>query len=228
MSDAEVAAGFAKVKPLVTKAAEQIDEGDKKAADATVTNLYTTWYTFEGTVRKVDQSRYLDLEDALGSLKTASASGDKDKGSKASADFLRIADSYLADHPTGAAEVADQVAAAAGGPATPVDVQLADYSILAPDELVAGVQEFTLDNVGKLVHEFIVFRTDLAPESVPLDAQGGVDEKGAGVTFIDEKEDIKVGETAKLRVDLPAGRYLFACNTPGHWANKMYKVVTVK
>ena len=228
VSDAEVAAGFAAVKPLVAQAAQQIADGDKKLAGATVTGAYTAWYTFEGTVRKVDQSRYLDLEDALGAVKTAAGSGDKAKAEKGASDFARLADSYLTDHPDGSAKIADDVAAAASGPATSVDVQLTDYSILSPDELTAGTYEFTLDNLGTLDHEMVVFRTDLAPEEVPLDDEGGADEKGEGMTLVDEKEDIKVGQSATLRIELPAGRYLFACNVAGHWAKKMYKVVEVK
>ncbi len=228
VSDEAVAAGFAKVKPLVSDAAAQIAADDKKSAAATVTAYYTEWYTFEGTIRKVDQSRYLDLEDALGSVKTASKSGDKAKAITGASEFTRLADAYLADHPTGSASVSSEVAAATAGPAIAKDVQLGDYALVAPDNLAAGTYEFTIDNVGKLAHEMVVFRTDLDPKDIPLDAEGGADEKGKGMALVDEQEDIKAGATEKLRVDLPAGRYVFGCNVAGHWAKKMYRVVTVK
>ena len=55
--DSEVTAGLAKIKSLA--AATPID----------VDAMYVQWFTFEGTARARDKTRYLDLEDALANVK---------------------------------------------------------------------------------------------------------------------------------------------------------------
>jgi hypothetical protein len=45
------------------------------------------------------------------------------------------------------------------------------------------------------VHQFVVIRTDLAPDALPTDENGVVEEEGEGTEVIDEIEDIPVGET---------------------------------
>lgn len=75
-----------------------------------------------------------------------------------------------------------------------------------------------------MVHEFVVFKTDLAADKLPLAADGAtVDEAGAGasLTLVDEVEDIAVGATASLAVELPAGHYVAICNVPAHYTSGM-------
>ena len=62
------------------------------------------------------------------------------------------------------------------------------------------------------IHEFVVFQTDLAPDALPTNDDGSVDEEGEGVELQGEIEDIAVGDTQNLTVDLPAGNYVFICN----------------
>ncbi len=62
------------------------------------------------------------------------------------------------------------------------------------------------------VHEFVVILTDLGPTELPTDADGAVKESGKGMEVIDEIEDIPVGETQSLTVDLAAGSYVIICN----------------
>jgi len=73
----------------------------------------------------------------------------------------------------------------------------------------------------------VVFKTDLAPDALPLDEEGAVDEKGEGVEFMDERENIKPGDTVALTLDLPAGNYVVLCNLEDHYKQGMYKAVTV-
>ena len=61
-------------------------------------------------------------------------------------------------------------------------------------------------------HEFVVFKTDLAPDALPTGEDGSVDEEGEGVELKDEIEDIAVGDTPTLTLDLDAGSYVFICN----------------
>ncbi len=118
-----------------------------------------------------------------------------------------------------------------------VDATLTEWSIHTDrSEVPAGEVTFDMENDGGVTHEFVVVKTDLAPEQLPVDDDGMFDERGAGLTFVDEVEDVDPGGgTAKLTVDLEPGKYLLVCNKPpvpkenlpAHWAEKMYTPFTV-
>ena len=81
------------------------------------------------------------------------------------------------------------------------------------DSAPAGEVTFNVGNVGpEDTHEFVIFRTDLAPDALPTAPDGSVDEEGEGVELIDEIEDIAVGATPTLTVSLDAGSYVLICN----------------
>ena len=110
-----------------------------------------------------------------------------------------------------------------------VTVTLRDFEItLAQDTLPAGTVSFDIRNEGPSVHEFVVFRTDLAPDALPTNNAGEVDEEGEGVKLVDEVEDIAVDATATLDVDLDPGSYAAVCNLPGHYAQGMATGFTVE
>ena len=59
-----------------------------------------------------------------------------------------------------------------------------------------------IENAGKLTHEFIVLKTDVAEDALPLDAKkGAVNESGDGVDVVGEgKLDLAGGRChARLR-----------------------------
>jgi uncharacterized cupredoxin-like copper-binding protein len=95
-----------------------------------------------------------------------------------------------------------------------VAVTLQEFAIAAaPASAPAGSVTFDVNNVGPNdVHEFVVIKTDLAPTELPVDDMGVVDEEGAGIEPVDEIEDIPVGDTPSLTVDLEAGNYVLICN----------------
>lgn len=114
---------------------------------------------------------------------------------------------------------------------TTVNATLADFSIkLDPDSASSGKVEFQIKNTATQTHEFVVFKTDLAEDKLPMASSGSeVDEEGAGVEAIDEKEDIAGGETDELNIDdLAAGKYVIICNVPAHYAAGMHTSFTVK
>lgn len=115
------------------------------------------------------------------------------------------------------------IVAAPSSGGTSVATALSEFKIeLAATSAPAGPVTFQLTNAGKELHEFVVFRTDLAVDKLPLAADGSeVDEAGAGITIVDEVEDIEVGATPSLALDLPAGRYVAICNIPTHYASGM-------
>lgn len=123
-----------------------------------------------------------------------------------------------------------------GGEATTIDVTLQEFSVIpAQDSAPAGSITFNVENTGPDdVHEFVVLKTDLAPEALPTDENGAVDEAGEGIEVIDEIEDIPVGGTPSLTVDLDAGNYVLVCNIwdeeeqEAHYAVGMRTAFTVE
>jgi uncharacterized cupredoxin-like copper-binding protein len=124
------------------------------------------------------------------------------------------------------------ILAACGGP-TKIDAALTTYKItLSQDSAKAGDIVFHVHNdATDLLHEFVIFKTDLAPDALPLNDEGAVDEEGAGVTHIDEVE-VEPGQAADLAVNLAAGNYVLICNINDnnemHYGHGMYVEFTVK
>ena len=100
------------------------------------------------------------------------------------------------------------------GGATTVAVALQEFAVSAdPATVPAGSVTFDVTNDGPDdVHEFVVIKTDLAPTDLPTDKDGAVLEDGEGMEVVDEIEDIPVGETPTLTVDLETGAYVLICN----------------
>lgn len=101
-----------------------------------------------------------------------------------------------------------------GGGDNEIGVTLQEFSVVPDaDSVEAGEVTFNVENVGPDdVHEFVVVKTDLDPDALPTADDGSVDEEGTGVEVIGEIEDIPVGETQTLTVDLEAGAYVLICN----------------
>jgi len=116
---------------------------------------------------------------------------------------------------------------ACGGDSGGVGVTLADFSV-TPDENSASAGDVTFDvtNDAEQSHEFVVIKTDLAEDQLPLDDEG-VDESADGVEVVDEIEDVGGGSEQSLTVNLDAGSYVLICNLPGHYAQGMHAAFTV-
>ena len=126
--------------------------------------------------------------------------------------------------------------ATGGAAGTEVDVTLQEFSVIPDvDSVEAGEVTFKVENVGPDdVHEFVIFKTELEPDALPTVADSSVDEAGEGVELIDEIEDIPVGETQSVTVDLEAGSYVLICNiydeteNEAHYAEGMHTAFTVE
>ena len=106
----------------------------------------------------------------------------------------------------------------------PVAVTLRDYTV-TPSRPTARAGQVTFDITNAatdMTHEMLVLKTDLDPADLPLDQDGSVDERGEGVEFIDERENLTPGAQASLTVDLAPGRYVLLCNLDDHYARGMY------
>ncbi len=105
---------------------------------------------------------------------------------------------------------------------------LSEFTIaLDTAKLGAGQATLSIKNDGKITHEFVLVRTDLAAGALPVGSDGGVDEEATEVSHVDEAEDIAAGSTASLTVSLPAGRYVVFCNLPGHYKGGMHAGIEV-
>jgi uncharacterized cupredoxin-like copper-binding protein len=95
--------------------------------------------------------------------------------------------------------------------AAQVDVTLREWAIeVAAPAVAAGQVYFLVDNVGPDdAHEFVVVRTDEAPDALPV-VDGRVPEDD--VDIVDEIEPFLPATSASLTLDLEPGSYVFLCN----------------
>jgi uncharacterized cupredoxin-like copper-binding protein len=128
--------------------------------------------------------------------------------------------------------LAGSLSACGGGNDNAVDTTLSDFAIsIDPTSATAGEVTFDISNDGPSQHEFVVFRTDLAPDQLPTtEDENGipiVDEEGEGIEPVDEVEDINPDTSATLTVNLSAGNYVLICNLPSHYQQGMHTTLTV-
>jgi uncharacterized cupredoxin-like copper-binding protein len=115
-----------------------------------------------------------------------------------------------------------------GGP----KVELSEFSITVdPSSVESGEVSFAVENVGAIIHEFVVVSTDLDSSDLATTADGSVDEAGEGITPIDEIEDIEAGDSGSLTVSLDPGNYVLFCNVVDgdqvHYQAGMHTTFTV-
>ena len=83
--------------------------------------------------------------------------------------------------------------------------------------------------MGRAPHEFIVVRTNRAPDKLPLQRDGlTVDEEGPGVAPVDEAEGLDIADRRTLLLDLAPGHYVLFCNMEGHYLGGMHAAFTVR
>ena len=114
------------------------------------------------------------------------------------------------------------------GPSGPVfDVRIRDFKILpSSDSAPAGQVTLSVANMGPTMHEFVVVRTDLSDDDLPIGVDGlSVDEDG--LEPVDEIEGIVDGTSGQVTVRLEPGRYVFFCNFEGHYLAGMNAGVEV-
>ncbi len=99
---------------------------------------------------------------------------------------------------------------------------------LSATKVKAGEVTFEVTNVSKNdeEHEFLIAKTDLAPEQLPI-TQAGARLQESKLPDLQELGDLEPGENGTLTVDLMPGKYLLFCNEEGHFAAGMYAYLTV-
>ena len=110
-----------------------------------------------------------------------------------------------------------------------VSVELGEYYVTPSVASVpAGTVDFTITNVDRRDHIFIVIKTDLAPDALVMD--GGAADPAASGTVLGEipREELGPGVTAAASFELDAGSYVLICNRGSHYSRGMTAAFTVE
>lgn len=107
-----------------------------------------------------------------------------------------------------------------------VSASLGEYFIkLDKSSAPAGRVTFKVANDGKIKHEFVVIKTNLAPGKLP--SKGGEADEEVG-TSPGEIPSVAPGESKTLTVQLKPAKYVLICNLPGHYKAGQYTGINVK
>lgn len=151
------------------------------------------------------------------------------------ATLLTAGSIWAAVHDEGETEghvVATETPSGSQTPVAPggVNVGLHDpaFAVTAnPESAEAGEVTFNVTNEGTIIHNLRVIKTDLDPESLPLDASGfQVDEDQLEV--VGHIAEFPSGTTETLAVTLEAGKYVLICNVATHYDQGMHAAFTVE
>ena len=105
---------------------------------------------------------------------------------------------------------------------TPVGVTLRDFHITPTEQTVAaGDVVLQVHNDAPVTHEFVVVRTDLPADGLPIGPDGlSVNEEW--LSAMGELDEVPATKSSSLALNLPPGRYVFFCNLEGHYLGGMH------
>lgn len=124
-----------------------------------------------------------------------------------------------------------------GPSAGPIAATVKEWQIsLSSTELKAGSLTFNITNGGDKEHEFVIRKTDLTSEKLPLNADGEVSEEAPELTEVgdpSEVAEIPAGSSDRtITVSLQPGHYVIFCNLHVedllHYQKGMHVDFTVK
>jgi uncharacterized cupredoxin-like copper-binding protein len=95
---------------------------------------------------------------------------------------------------------------------TVVRTTLKEFKVTpTPTSAPRGAVVFSVRNTGKLEHELVVLKTNIAPAKLPVKGATAVEVGRVG------KVVVKPGKAGGLTLALKAGKYVLLCNFPGHY-----------
>ena len=108
-----------------------------------------------------------------------------------------------------------------------VGITLKDFSIhTSTPSVKAGRIALNVYNQGPATHEFVVVRTTLPDDGLPIAADGlSVDEDA--LTGVGEISEVNIWTSDTLDLRLSPGRYVFFCNLDGHYLGGMHVSLVV-
>lgn len=128
---------------------------------------------------------------------------------------------------TSSDDAADAGSTGTSEPNSTMETQLTDAFLIDVASATANEGEiaFEVSNAGQLLHEFLVIRTDLAEDALPID---GVQVDESQLNVVAGTIELPPGQSQLLLTDLEAGNYVLICNIPGHYNAGMHRTFTVK
>ena len=133
-------------------------------------------------------------------------------------------DDNKGDSGKAAAPAATETQPATQGAGSTLTVRMTEFAFDPKNAVAkAGTVTISAPNVGKVVHELVVLKTNADPAKLPMDGDE-VDES----TNVGEIPDVEPGATKKVTLKLAAGKYAMVCALPGHYQGGMYGSLTVK
>ena len=100
-----------------------------------------------------------------------------------------------------------------------MSVVVKNFHILLPPVIPTGRVTFVVTGRGATLHEFNIARSSLQPKHLPLalDYKVADSKDTPQFTWLGQVEDIDIGVTASLTVNITPGHYVFYCNMSGHY-----------
>lgn len=105
--------------------------------------------------------------------------------------------------------------------AGPIGVSLTDIAIkLDRSSTAAGSVTFSVKNVGTVIHQLVVLKTDIPQNQIPASSSqpGTMTEPG----FIAQTSTLNPGGATTLTLTLASGNYVLMCNQPAHYLVGMH------
>ncbi len=117
-----------------------------------------------------------------------------------------------------------------GPEALPADVtvivDMSEYKItLNTTTVKAGVVKIGIRNLGTMVHDFDLIKTDLPFDKLPIDGAAG---KAKDDGLVKQMTNISPNRVTTLEANLAAGNYVIICNVSGHYQLGMRAALTVQ
>jgi len=108
-----------------------------------------------------------------------------------------------------------------------VGVTLKDFHIdTGTPSVIGGDVVMQVHNAAPATHEFVVVRTNLPADGLPIGPDGlSVNEDW--LDRVGELNEVAAGTVDTLPLQLAPGRYVFFCNLDGHYLGGMHAVLEV-
>jgi uncharacterized cupredoxin-like copper-binding protein len=110
-----------------------------------------------------------------------------------------------------------------------IEVHESSFRIqLSETTIRSGKIGFDVHNNASVPHEFVVFKTDVAADELPLGKDGDVVEDSPELKDVaDSGSSISPGHSRALFATLTPGHYAVVCNLPTHYHQGMHIDLTV-
>jgi uncharacterized cupredoxin-like copper-binding protein len=104
---------------------------------------------------------------------------------------------------------------------------LKDFEIDSSQQIVSsGNVVFHIYNESPSTHEFVLVKTDIAPDNLPV-APDGLSINEEHLDDVGEISEVETQTSRTLSLNLAPGQYVFFCNLEGHFLGGMHGVLEV-